>query len=127
VAGVQGSECGFRVVRSQGLGQAWVWVRGSGFGCRIEGLGLRLQGARFMVQGWFTLLTWISVQNGPPGFSRSDSSVCSPPKIRRGAIAKVNTSDFRGNARQKWRFQDVEYLRVTPRPGLLFTIAPHTI
>ena len=40
-----------------------------------------------------------------------------PPKIRRGAIAKVRFSDFRGNTRQKWRFQDVEYLRDTPRPG----------
>jgi len=40
-----------------------------------------------------------------------------PPKIRRGAIAKVNFSNFRGNTRQTWRFQDVEYLRGSPRPG----------
>ena len=50
-----------------------------------------------------------------------------PLKIRRGATAKVNLSDFRGNTRPKWRFHDVEYLRGTPRPGLLFTIAPRKI
>ena len=33
------------------------------------------------------------------------------------AIARVNFSDFRVNTRQKWRFQDVEYLRGTPRFG----------
>ena len=46
---------------------------------------------------------------------------------RRGAIAKVNFSDLRGNTRQKWRFQDVEYCRGTTGPGLSFTIAPRTI
>jgi len=50
-----------------------------------------------------------------------------PPKIRRGAIAKVSFLEFRFNARQKWRFQDVEYLRGTPYPGLYLTIAPRKI
>ena len=44
-----------------------------------------------------------------------------PPQIRRGANAKANFSNFTGNTRQKWRFQDV---RITPRPGLFSTNAP---
>ena len=41
-----------------------------------------------------------------------------PPTIRRGASAKASFLEFRFNARRKWRFQDVEYLRGTSRPGL---------
>jgi len=47
--------------------------------------------------------------------------------IRRRAIARANFSDFRVNARQKWTLQDVEYLRGTPRPGLVSAISPREI
>ena len=50
-----------------------------------------------------------------------------PHKIRRGAIANVNFSNFRGNIRQKWTFQDVEYPSGTQRPGLVFAIASRKI
>ena len=65
-----------------------------------------------------------SAKHGP---STDTHGPCEPPKIRRGAIAKVNLSDFRGSARQKWRFQDVEYMRGTARPGLFSAIAPRKI
>ena len=46
---------------------------------------------------------------------------------RRVPIAKVAFSDFKGKTRETWRFQDVGYLRGTPRPGLLVTIASRKI
>ena len=49
------------------------------------------------------------------------------PGTRRGAIAKADFSDFMGNARRRWRFQDVEYLRGTPCLELSFAIAPRKI
>ena len=60
---------------------------------------------------WNRALPPIVSSNGRAGagaLSRvfGDHLRVNPPKIRRGAIDKVNFSDFRGNARQKWRFQD---------------------
>ena len=38
----------------------------------------------------------------------ADDGLLSPPKIRRGAIAKVNLANFRSNTRQTWIFRGVE-------------------